>query len=65
MKPVHASPFEHQATPILSDKKDTYEGVTHVSKRDGSYWSGNFRWWVQYRQLIPDHTIWSFQDQTE
>jgi len=35
--PVHASPFEHQATP-LEDNEEA---------------SGNFRGWYQYRQAIP------------
>ena len=38
-KPVHASPFEHQATPL----KDPNES------------SGNFKGWLQYRQLIKDN----------
>ena len=38
-KPIHASPFEHQATP--SKSKYTI--------------SGNFRGWHQYRQDIPNH----------
>lgn len=48
VNPPHASPTEHQAKPI----KQTWEiGTTHVSKR-GIPWSGNFREWVQYRQLL-------------
>ena len=35
-RPLHASPIEHQATPYL----------------DSSLWSGNFRGWLQNRQLI-------------
>lgn len=58
--PVHASPFEHQATPIdYPDCCDTtelsaIEGATHID-RDGSVWSGNFQSWIQYRQLIPNN----------
>ena len=55
MKPVHASPFEHQATPILPTHNYRYPGITHTSHRDGSRWSGNFKWWIQYRQMIPGH----------
>lgn len=58
-EPVHASPFEHCATPMQWDKicKDAMqqgweEGVTHVD-RNGKFWSGNLIGWVQYRQLIP------------
>ena len=49
MKPFHASPFEHQATPLYP--LFSIKGVTHASN-DGVMWSGNFRGWVQYRQLI-------------
>lgn len=50
-KPVHASPFEHQATPLVSYGQ---EGHTHSDLR-GGIWSGNFRGWVQYRQLLDEH----------
>ena len=70
-KPVHASPFEHQATPMREayfreddqvllycnddngDDTDT-RGITHFDKR-GYAWSGNFKGWVQNRQLIDGH----------
>lgn len=48
MRPKHSSPFEHQATPIFS-YYDT--GVTHRDVK-GDVWSGNFRGWLQHRQLI-------------
>lgn len=61
MKPVHASPFEHQATPMLSSLSDVFgmfpgyeEGYTHTDRK-GNRWSGNFRGWIQHRQLIPGH----------
>ena len=58
MKPVHASPFEHQATP-MSIPKQKYghwgqEGTTHLDA-DSSFWSGNLKGWVQNRQLIKGH----------
>lgn len=63
-KPVHASPFEHQATPIecphhprFPDGSMDYgiqEGITHVDL-SGYAWSGNLKGWVQYRQLIKDN----------
>lgn len=59
-KPVHASPLEHQATPITNltsscNSCDSWErGVTH-SDRGGGLWSGNFKDWIQHRQLIPDN----------
>lgn len=64
-KPVHASPFEHQATPITNltnscNSCDSWEkGVTH-SDRNGDLWSANFRGWIQYRQLIDDHVCWNY-----
>lgn len=51
-EPVHASAFEHCATPI--DIQTTKEGITHFDINDVPY-SGNFINWVQYRQLIPNH----------
>lgn len=55
-KPVHASPCEHQATPVSNspDIAETPAGVTHLD-RNGNCWSGNFREWIQQRQLIPDN----------
>jgi thymidylate synthase ThyX len=56
--PVHASPVEHIATPIVyeSDTFDYFnvEGVTHID-RLGLPYSGNFHGWVQFRQLIPNN----------
>lgn len=49
--PVHASPFEHQATPI---DPDNLTGVTHRDM-NGDWWSGNLRGFVQFRQLIPNN----------
>lgn len=56
--PIHASPCEHQATPmkffVIEGNKNVWDkGETHHG-RDGSRWSGNFRGWVQYRKLIED-----------
>lgn len=58
MRPVHASPFEHQATPMAYPSFDynepdlkPEEGITHTDT-DQDYWSGNFKGWVQNRQLI-------------
>ena len=62
-KPAHASPVEHQATPI-DDKyytdPATYDwpnGVSHMTK-DGYLWSGNFCDWIQYRKTIPGEAQW-------
>lgn len=71
-EPVHASPFEHQASPIAetyqwdSDRPwhnpsndrtmvTTWQkGITHTD-RDGNFWSGNFKGWIQHRQLISNN----------
>lgn len=56
-EPVHASPVEHQATPIqIHDALELSwpEGVTHID-RAGQLWSGNFLNWIQFRQTIPNH----------
>lgn len=55
LKSYHMSPFEHQATPMSYNALDArewqdYEGITHTD-RFYEYWSGNFRGWIQYRQL--------------
>jgi len=70
-EPVHASPFEHQATPMASSQVGNLcpsvnlasfpgswqDGITHCDKH-GRLWSGNFKGWVQHRQLIPNNTKW-------
>lgn len=55
-EPMHASPFEHQATPIptkLGDLTNYYQtrGFTHRDV-NGIPWSANFRGWIQYRQTL-------------
>lgn len=56
---VHASVTAHQGTP-LSDvykgfgRKSRERGLTHCSLEDGSYWSANFRGWVQFRKTISN-----------
>lgn len=63
-EPPHFSPFEHQA---MVPEWDTFDigfdgkpllfdmpaGITHMD-RAGNMWSGNFRGWVQNRQLIME-----------
>lgn len=72
--PVHSSPSEHQATPIeecyfintfgevnKNDPRfpDTWEdGITAYHKELG-FMSGNLSGFIQYRQLIPNHTKWN------
>ena len=58
---AHLSPTEHQATPmqeayaggnINTNLPETWEkGVTHYDCND-NLWSGNFKSWIQHRQLI-------------
>lgn len=64
-RPIHASPFEHQATPMPEVEPQVYfngngdvevkgfvpEGVSHIDM-DGYAWSGNFKGWIQSRKLI-------------
>lgn len=75
--PVHASPFEHQASPIgqsycndPSDYTDGYnladsctwqKGITHID-RENNLWSGNFKSWIQYRQLIDGNVCNKFEE---
>lgn len=55
---VHASPSEHQATPIncpIWDGMCSWPlGVTHMD-RNFHLWSGNFKHWIQNRQLLSNH----------
>lgn len=74
-KPVHASPFEHQASPMKEEIRQfcrsdvnvrgyssTWEkGITHQGK-DDSLWSGNFKGWIQHRQLIEDNACWKYEE---
>ena len=51
-QPAHASPVEHQATPVVqSTNQDWPHGVTHQD-REGYLWSGNFKHWSQYRKIL-------------
>ncbi len=60
-KPCHASPVEHQATPIFEQRKGWNDGITHVDRK-GNYWSGNFQGWIQFRQLIPNNACWNYEE---
>lgn len=49
-EPRHASPCEHQATPMFDH---ALGNMTFHQEREGwSSWSGNFRDWVQFRQVL-------------
>lgn len=64
-KPAHASPVEHQATPMPlrylgyedTQRKLWAPGVSHQC-RDGSYWSGNLQGWIQYRKTLIGEAQW-------
>jgi len=59
-KPVHASPFEHQCTPMDSEAIGLdSDGVTGYNNSLG-YSSGNFFGWIQNRQLIPENACWDY-----
>lgn len=55
----HMSPFEHVATPMYQSNelgnvgwwRHERNGITHSDKQL-NLWSGNFRGWIQYRQMI-------------
>jgi len=55
---MHMTPFEGVAKPMIRNTlytfaliSDTEQGITHVDRKL-RLWSGNFRGWIQYRQLI-------------
>lgn len=48
--PIHATPLEHQATPMIGIWE---AGQTHVDWK-GRKWSANFRGWCQYRKVYED-----------
>lgn len=56
-QPCHASPVEHQATPMKDSTSFVDLGTTHID-RSGGAWSGNLRGWVQFRKLIPGEAQW-------
>lgn len=71
--PVHASAFEHCASPIeynvqkgimLMNNPVNWssweEGITHMDKKT-NLCSGNFINWIQYRQLISNNACWNYE----
>ena len=57
---LHASPAEHQATPIILSPEEDWravKGISHID-RDGHCWSGNFRGWIQHRKLLANEAVW-------
>jgi len=72
-KPVHASPFEHQASPISYGEDCSFDetwwnswqdGITHQDKH-GQFWSGNLCGWIQYRQKIDDNVCTNYSGKSE
>lgn len=58
-EPMHASPVEHQA--LCFDNKYYWPvGTTHRDK-NGVYYSGNLKDYIQYRQLIPNNAKGSWK----
>lgn len=60
--PPHVSPVEHQACAMWFNEPtlDTSlwpVGYSHID-RNGRYWSGNLRGWVQFRKMIPNEAKW-------
>lgn len=57
-EPAHASPVEHQATPMKRIDQGFIEmGITHIT-RNNVCWSGNLRGWIQHRKLIDNEAKW-------
>lgn len=64
-QPCHASPVEHQATPMAKrtlmqralGRQFTEPGITHVD-RNGNRWSANLQGFIQFRKLIPGDAVW-------
>ena len=56
-QPCHASPVEHQATPMFRPDSFADLGTTHIDRKNQA-WSGNLRGWVQFRKLIPGEAQW-------
>ncbi len=49
----------HEYKWLMQDPSKWEEGVTHITK-NGSYWSAQFKDFIQYRQLIPNHVCNNF-----
>jgi len=56
-QPCHASPVEHQATPMHRPDCFADLGTTHIDRANQA-WSGNLRGWVQHRKLIVGESQW-------
>ena len=59
---IHDNEFKHQACAMWFNEPtlDTSlwpVGYSHID-RNGRYWSGNLRGWVQFRKMIPNEAKW-------
>jgi len=68
-EPAHASPCEHIGTPMEYDSMDLEESLEYYSStdwshvdRNGDFWSGNFKGWVQYRKLLDNEACWEYKN---
>jgi thymidylate synthase ThyX len=61
--PIHASPFEHVATPFSMREYNVRQSFVQTGKNEGLtdpegfMYCGNFRGWVQYRKQIAKENI--------
>lgn len=56
---IHASPFEHLATPVPTNSVLEEKGITHTNCY-GVFCSGNLTDWISYRHLLPNNTCYKF-----
>ncbi len=49
----------HEYVTMLMDPMKWEKGITHID-REGKFWSAQFKNWIQYRQLIPNHVCNNF-----
>lgn len=49
----------HEYVSTLMDPMKWEKGVTHIDS-EGKFWSAQFKNWIQYRQLIPNHVCNNF-----
>ena len=59
--PKHASPAEHQATPMQAAKVDAW-GESKSTDRD---FSGNLRGWTQYRKQLHEENITTYAEEPD
>ena len=55
----HATPTEHQATPMSKHCNVETDGVSHIDAYD-KLWSGNFHSFIQFRKILEDNS-WTIE----